>query len=267
MLHIGGFQLDIDSGLTTPWHRLAPPTRLLCALLFVFATSLTPNGRWLTWAIYGLGLGIVILLSRVNLVVLLQRVAVESAFIGVVLLGTLFRDGGEVLWRWGWLRITTVGLTVLGSVSLKALLCLLMLNLLVLTTSIPDLLSAMVALRVSPLLVAIFASMYRYIAVLIDEFNTMRRAAASRNLVGSNRYQRLVVGNMIGALFIRTYERGERIHQAMLSRGYSGIPPAVKLTRGSYRDWVALTLTLTLGLLGQMIYLTGLSSGFSNLLA
>jgi cobalt/nickel transport system permease protein len=265
LLHIGGFQLDVDSKLTTPWHQLAPRTRLLCALLFVFATSLTPNGRWLTWAIYGLGLGLVILLSRVNLVILLRRVALESTFIGVVLLGTLFRDGGEVLWRWGWLRITTVGLTVLASVSLKAVLCLLMLNLLVLTTSIPDLLNAMVTLRVSPLLVAIFASMYRYIGVLIDEFNTMRRAAASRNLVGSNRYQRIVVGNMIGALFIRTYERGERIHQAMLARGYSGVPPVTKIDRGGYCDLLALTLTLTLGLLGQLIYLIGLSNNLSNL--
>jgi cobalt/nickel transport system permease protein len=254
LLHVGAFQLDIDSKQTTPWHSLAPRTRLLCTLLSVFAIALTPNGHWWTWAIYGLGVLGVISLSRVTLPTLLKRVAVEFAFVGVVLLGTLFRTGGKVLWSWGPLQITTVGLTVLGSVTLKALLSLLMVNVLILTTAIPALLHALVALRTPSLLVAIMASMYRYISVLIGEFNAMRRAAASRNLIGNNRWQRLVIGNMIGSLFIRTYERGDRVYQAMLSRGYQGIPPIEKVPSGGKRDILALTLTVILALLGQVIY-------------
>lgn len=255
LLHVNAFKLDVDSKQTTPWNSLAPRTRLLCTLLGVFAIALTPNGRWLTWAVYGLSVLGVILLSRVTLPVLLKRVAVEFAFIGTVLLGTLFRSGGEVIWSWGLLRITTEGLTVLGSVTLKALLSLLMVNVLTLTTSIPALLNALVALRTPPLLVAIMASMYRYISVLLGEFNAMRRAAASRNLMGSNRWQRLVIGNMIGALFIRTYERGDRVYQAMLSRGYQGIPLVEKVSPGGKRDVLALTLTVIVALLGQIIYL------------
>lgn len=255
LLHVNAFKLDVDSKQTTPWNSLAPRTRLLCTLLGVFAIALTPNGRWLTWAVYGLSVLGVILLSRVTLPVLLKRVAVEFAFIGTVLLGTLFRSGGEVIWSWGLLRITTEGLTVLGSVTLKALLSLLMVNVLTLTTSIPALLNALVALRTPPLLVAIMASMYRYISVLLGEFNAMRRAAASRNLMGSNRWQRLVIGNMIGALFIRTYERGDRVYQAMLSRGYQGIPLVEKVPSGGRRDVLALTLTVIVALLGQIIYL------------
>ena len=59
---------------------------------------------------------------------------------------------------------------------------------------------------------------------------------------------------MIGALFIRTYERGDRIYQAMLSRGYQGIPPVEKVPPGGRRDVVALTLTVIVALLGQVIY-------------
>lgn len=255
LLHVGAFQLDVDSKQNTFWHCLAPRTRLLCTLLSVFAIALTPNGRWWTWAIYTLGVLGIILLSRVTLPALLKRVAVEFVFIGVVLLGSLFRSGGEVIWSWGPLQITTVGLTVLGSVTIKALLSLLMVNVLTMTTSIPALLHALVALRTPPLLVAIMASMYRYISVLIGEFDAMRRAAASRNLMGSNRWQRLVIGNMIGALFIRTYERGDRVYQAMLSRGYQGLPPVEKIPPGGRRDILALTLTVILALLGQGIYL------------
>ncbi|MCU0568489.1 MAG: cobalt ECF transporter T component CbiQ [Oculatellaceae cyanobacterium Prado106] len=249
LLHVGAFSLDQDSQHVTPWHRLVPRTRLVCALLFVFATALTPHGYWITWALYGLGLTLLLLISRVTLSVLLRRVAVELVFLSVVLLGTLFRGGGQVLWQWGSLQITTVGLTILGSVSIKALLCLLMMNFLVLTTSIPALLHALAELRLPQLLVAILASMYRYIAVLVGEFETMQRAATARNLMGKKRWQRLVVGNMIGALFIRTYDRSDRIHQAMLSRGYSGLPPLAEVPRAGVGDgWaIAAMLSLLLG--------------------
>jgi cobalt/nickel transport system permease protein len=255
LLHIGAFGLDVDSKRSTVWHALAPHTRVLCAFLFVFANALTPNGQWWTWGIYGLGLLLLILLSQITLGVLLRRVAVEFTFIAAVLLGTLFREGGTVLWSWGWLQITTTGLNVLGSVALKSFLSLLMLNILVLTTSIPSLLNALADLRVPPLLVAILSSMYRYLAVLIDEFEAMRRAALSRNLLASRNWQRLVLGNMIGSLFIRTYERGDRIHQAMLARGYTGLPPVSSMPQMGKFDYLSIVLTFIIIFLGQFIYL------------
>jgi cobalt/nickel transport system permease protein len=223
-------------------------------LLLVLAIALTPNGHWWTWAIYGAGIGLLLLVSQVTLSLLCKRLAVESAFISVVLFGTLFRGGGEVIWQWGWLQVTTTGLTILGSVTLKAVLALLLLNLLTLTTPIPALLHALIALKVPPLLVAILASMYRYIAVSIEEANAMRRAAMSRNLMGRRHWQRIVVGNTIGSLFIRTYERGERIHQAMLSRGYQGLPSIAAMPQVGRRDRAAVLATVLLALLGQAVY-------------
>ncbi|WP_413255791.1 cobalt ECF transporter T component CbiQ [Floridanema fluviatile] len=255
LLHINAFHLDIDSKQASFWHSLAPKTRVLCTLLLVFAIALTPNGRWWTWGIYAIAVLALVLLSKVTLPVLFKRIAVEFAFVAVILFGTLFRSGGEVVWSWGIIKITSEGLTVLGSVTIKALLSLLMLNLLTLTTSVPALLNGLIALKMPPLLVAILASMYRYISVLIGEFNAMRRAAASRNLTGNSGWQRQVIGNMIGALFIRTYERGDRVYQAMLARGYQGVPPVSELPAGGKRDIFALNLTLILALLGQAIYL------------
>ncbi len=255
LLHVGAFHLDLDSHHSTLWHRLAVRTRVLCTLLFVFATALTPNGQWWTWAIYATGLLSLIGLSRVTVFELLRRVAVEFVFLGVVLLGTLFRDGGDVVWQWGWVTITTTGMTVLGSVSVKTLLCLSMLNVLILTTPIPSLLHGLRQLKVPPLLVAILAAMYRYVGVLVTELATMRRAAMARNLLGHRRWHRLVIGNMIGALFVRTYERGDRIHQAMLSRGYTGLPPNTVEVLSGRRDRTAITLTFLLLCGGQAIYL------------
>ncbi len=256
LLHIGGFRFDIDSQKDTFWQSLAPRTRVLCAALLVMAIAFTPNAHWLTWAVYSVVLLCLMLISRITWVVLLRRVAVEFAFIATVLLGTLFHDGGEVVWQWGLLRITSEGLIVLGSVTLKAVLCLLVLNLLTLTTPIPALLQSLVQLRVPPLLVAILASMYRYIGILIDELKAMRQAAASRNLaIASRRRQRAVTGNMFGSLFIRTYERGERVHQAMLSRGYTGVPHIKDLPMGGARDLWMLSAIALIAILGQALYL------------
>jgi cobalt/nickel transport system permease protein len=255
LLHLDALHLADAKDAKTPWNRLTPRSRVLCAVLFVFAIALTPNGRWLTWAVYGAAIAALMLLSRVQLKALAKRVAVEFIFISVVIIGTLFRDGEQVLWQWGWLRITTEGLVILGSVALKSFLSLLVLNILVLTTSVPVLLHALVALRMPPLLVAILASMYRYIAVLVDEFTSMQRAARSRNLMSNPRRQRTIIGNMIGSLFIRTYERGERVQQAMLARGYQGLPPMVDVPIPGQCDKVAISFTCVVALIGQAIYL------------
>jgi cobalt/nickel transport system permease protein len=255
LLHIGAFHLDIDSQKSSLWHHLTPQTRILCVVLLVFAISLTPNGHWLSWMVYTIGVALLVLLSQVTLATLLQRIVVELGFVGAVLLGTLFRQGGSVLWQWGWLSITTTGLMILGSVTWKALLSLLLLNTLVMTTPIPQLLQALISLKMPPLLVAILASMYRYTSVLVDEVGAMHRAAVSRNLLANPRWRRLVVGNTIGALFIRTLDRGERVHQAMLSRGYTGKVLVTEVSECSSKDHFTIVMTGVLILLGQGIYL------------
>jgi cobalt/nickel transport system permease protein len=239
----------------TFWQKISPRIRLVCVLLMIVAIALTPNGNWWTWSIYAVGIAIAVLTSKVNLNILLKRLAIESAFLGVLLIGNLFHGRGEILWQWGWLKISTEGVIILGSVGCKTLLSLILLNVLTLTTSIPSLLQALVSLKMPPLLVAILASMYRYIGVLVEESNSMRRAAMSRNLLNNKRWQRLVIGNAIGGLFIRTYDRGERVHLAMLSRGYRGLPPTPKISKTRKHDRIALFLTVFVALLGQAVYL------------
>ncbi|MEA5509292.1 cobalt ECF transporter T component CbiQ [Crocosphaera sp. UHCC 0190] len=255
LLHIHSLLNSAKKQPRTFWHSLAPQTRLLCTLISVFAIALTPNGQWKTWGVYGLGVLITIFVSRVSLRRLLARVVIEFAFVGVVLLGTLFRPEGQVIWSWGILKITTTGVMVLGSVTLKVMLSLFVVNTLILTTSIPDLFQALLALRTPPLLVAIMASMYRYIDVLNREFTSMRRAAISRNLMSNPQMIRQVMGNAIGSLFIRSYERGELIYQAMLSRGYQGVPSSPEKLIYKKRDIGALLWTGIMVILGQIIHL------------
>jgi len=126
-----------------PLALFSSSTRLLCTLLSVFAIALTPNGHWWTWAIYGLGIRSYI--APVASPNATETGAVEFAFVGVVLRYFVpqWRPSDLVL---GTATNYNSGLTVLGSVTLKALLSLLIMNVLILTTSIPAL-HALVALR------------------------------------------------------------------------------------------------------------------------
>jgi len=255
LFHINAFQLDTDSQKSTIWYELTAKTRLLVVLIILLGIVITPNASWYTWLVYGVAIFGLVHLTKVKLNILFRRVAVESVFLGVVLIGTLFRGGGDILWRWGWLQVSSEGLMILGSVFIKAFLSLMIMNLLTMTTSIPDLLNALLGLRTPPLLVAIMVSMYRYINVLIRETQAMQRAAASRNFRGRDQWQRLVLGNIIGALFVRTYDRGDRIYQAMLARGYQGIPTPEISPKITTKDKWAIALAIILICLGKSLLL------------
>lgn len=214
--------------------RIQPWVRVVTSVMMVFAIALIPIGHWQSLACYGVGILAVINRIRLPWKPLIQRLGIELSFALALLLGMLWRQEGSAVWSWGWLRLTDTGLTMFGTVAIKVLLSLLILNLLTLTTTASELLKALALLRCPPLLVAILASMQRYLTGLLLEFQGMQRAAQSRNLLGTRSRHRKVVGNTIGSLFIRTYDRGERIHQAMLARGYRGVQPIrerLKLSR------------------------------------
>jgi cobalt/nickel transport system permease protein len=77
-------------------------------------------------------------------------------------------------------------------------------------------------MRFPLVMVMIMSFMYRYIFVIVDETMRMKQARDSRNVGGSSFHHGRTVGRMIGTLFIRSYERGERVYTAMVARGYAG---------------------------------------------
>jgi cobalt/nickel transport system permease protein len=107
-------------------------------------------------------------------------------------------------------------------------------------------------LRLPGLLVQIAMFMLRYLDVIVDEMRRMRVARESRGFEARNFRHIPVLARSAGALFIRSYERGERVHLAMLSRGYSGRMPVMDDTSGTAAQWAtALALpALALAALG-----------------
>ena len=252
-------------------HRLDPRLKLLAVLAFVLVVTTTPPGTWRSFALFAaLAIGAV-LVAQVPLIEGLKHSAVALPFAGMVAISLPFTQAGEVVWSWqpfgfaqggpfgfaqggpfgfaqgkllGFtLSITDAGLVLFATVVIKAWLSVMVSGLLVATTPFPDLLRAMRALRVPAVLTATISFMYRYLFVLVDEAMRLQTARAARS-VGTGHtvwWRARVLGGMIGSLFIRSYERSERIYAAMLARGFGGeVLTLTRLTWQARDTWVGL---------------------------
>ena len=93
------------------------------------------------------------------------------------------------------------------------------------TTEPDDILRGLERLRMPDLIVQIMGFMIRYLDVVTGEWSRMLVAMRSRGCDPRSPKHWPTLARAMGALFIRSYERGERIHLAMLSRGYTGTLP------------------------------------------
>ncbi len=207
-------------------HRLDPRTKLLGALAFITLVVVTPNGKWLAFGVYFLIAWFLVIMSRVPPGYVLRRSLVILPFVGVLAVFAPFFIQGQVLagvkigpWN---ISITREGLLLFSSVLIKSWISVTNLILLTSTTSFSRLLKGMERLHMPYLLVMLLSFMYRYIFILTDEVMRMKQARDSRNFSGSRGWQLKTIGNMIGTLFIRSYERGERVYASMMSRGFDG---------------------------------------------
>ncbi len=243
--------IDQYSGLDSFVHRLDPRTKLLGSLAFVLAVVLTPPGNWRLFAVYLCVIVGLVWLSRLPLKYVLKRSLVIFPFVIMIAIFVPFFKQGQAaagydIGAWH-IAVTYEGLAVLVNVVVKSWLCILCLIVLSSSTKFEQLLHGMSSLKVPQVFVQITSFMYRYMFVIADQAMRMQMARDSRNF-GMNRSNIFrTIGNMVGMLFIRSYERAERIYAAMLSRGYNGEIVAVNKLKFQLPDaYFALTLSLLL---------------------
>jgi cobalt/nickel transport system permease protein len=213
-------------------HHLDPRVKVVVTVLFILSNALLPDGAWLA---FFLAWGLVLLISRLAglgwaYVVRRSFVALPFAMAAVTV---VFNLPGETLaalklgpWQ---VAVTDAGVIRFVSIVARAWLSVQMAILLTATTRFPDLLHALHHLHVPHLLVTIVSFMYRYLFVLADEALRLLRAREARSAKsetrrsgGSIAWRARVSGNMAGQLFLRSYERSDRVYNAMLARGYGG---------------------------------------------
>jgi len=143
------------------------------------------------------------------------------------------------------LSLSQAGLWDMWNLLAKSLLGLLTVIILGATTEVADLLRGLSALRVPGLVTSILGFMVRYIDVVVSDLNRMRLALAARGHEASGITQWGPYGRAMGTMFIRTYERGERVYLAMESRGYAGEMPPSSLIKATPVEWAVAAVIVT----------------------
>jgi cobalt/nickel transport system permease protein len=204
-------------------HRLPAHVKLVALLGFMLLVVATPQDWYPAYACFLALLVGVVAVSRVPATYLLKRMVVEVPFVVFALLMPFVATGPrtEVLG----VAVSESGLLSAGALLAKGTLGVLASLTLAATTEPRELLAGLERLRVPSLLVQIMGFMIRYLDVVTDEMRRMRVARESRGFTARNVRHWPVLARSAGALFIRSFERGERVHLAMLSRGYTGTLP------------------------------------------
>ena len=207
----------------SPVHRAPAHLKVLALLAFAIVVVATPRDAYLAFAGYAALLAVVIGVSRVPPTYLLKRTVVEVPFVVFAVLLPFVATGPqtEVLG----VSVSEHGLEAGVALLIKGTLGVLASLTLAATTEPQDLLLGLERLRMPQQLVQIMAFMIRYLDVVTDEMHRMKVARESRGFSARNPQHWPVLARSAGALFIRSYERGERVHLAMLSRGYTGKMP------------------------------------------
>lgn len=217
-------------------HRMAPQVKIVAAFGFVLAVVITPREAFWAFGLYLAALMVLMAIARLPLRFVLRRMVVEIPFLIVAIMLPLFGSGERI--DVAGLSLSEQGLWDMWNLLAKATLGLLTAIVLGATTQVPDLIKGLDALHVPAVVTAIISFMVRYIDVILGEFSRMQVAMASRghevrSVMGWRPYAKT-----FGAMFVRTYERGERVYLAMASRGYSGTMPASLRVPAPGSQWV-----------------------------
>jgi cobalt/nickel transport system permease protein len=216
----------------SPLHSLDPRVKVIVALAFILSNALLPDDAWiaylLAWAFIlfanimsGLGIGFTFKRSFIALPFAMAAITVLFSIPGQPVTSFHF-----LMWD---LTITDAGLLRFISIVVRSWLSVQMAILLVGVTEFPKIIHALTHLRVPAIITVIISFLYRYLFVLTDEVMRMLRARQARSAAaagvrsgGSVAWRAQIAGHMAGQLFLRSYERSDRIYNAMLSRGFKG---------------------------------------------
>ncbi len=202
-------------------HSADPRAKILvaAALSLVLACITYVPAAWA-----GLGLGCVfVLAARLPLKAVFLRLLAVNGFIFFLWLVLPFSYPGDPAFSLGPLQASDSGLILAGLITLKCNAILLVFIALVATSPVPDLGYALQALGVPPKLCWLLLFTYRYVFVIGSEYQRMHRAARMRGFVPKNSMHTYrTYANLFAMTLVRSWDRSERVYQAMLLRGFNG---------------------------------------------
>ena len=223
-------------------HRMAPQAKLVAALGMVVSIAITPREAMWAFGVYAVVIVGLSAVSRIRPGFVAVRLLAVAPFV-LFSLFIPFIATGETTEVLG-ITVSVDGLWGVWNILVKALLGASVSILLTATTEIADIIRGLAILRVPALFISITTFMIRYLELISDELGRMRVAMTARGYDPRWISQARPIASSAGALFVRSYERGERVHGAMLARGFTGEMPTPPLEPVDRSQWLRVLVLL-----------------------
>jgi cobalt/nickel transport system permease protein len=203
------------------FHKLDPRLKLIIFIPIVFSIAFFSNIKQVS---LGLLISLVMTLySRLDFRKLAARLIAVNIPILLLWFFLPFSYHGEVILEIGRFSMTDKGINQTLLITIKANAIVLATISLIGTSEIFSLAHALIHLRVPSKIVHLFFFFYRYISVIHEEYERLKRAMIVRSFKPrTNAHTYRSIANLVGMLLVKSYERSQRIYNAMLCRGFKG---------------------------------------------
>lgn len=206
---------------TSLLHRLDPRIRVVAATALSVVVAL--SNQFTTLAIALAAGFILIALARLPMMAVAGRLSVVAGFLLLLWLVLPFTVGGAPLVKLGPLTATREGVAYAGRITLKSIAILSLFLATVTTMSVATLGHTLARLRLPDKLIVLLLLTYRYVFVLEQEYQRLKRAADIRGFrPGTNLHSYRTYAYLVGMLLVRASARARRVYLAMCCRGFSG---------------------------------------------
>lgn len=237
---------------TSVFHRIDPRVKLITFMPYILVIAVMKGIKYPGIAL--LVSALMIILTRVDMKKLLNRLGVVNIFILLLWLFLPFSYPGHEIFRISQLSATREGFLLALSITLKANAIVLATIAVLGTSEVFSLAHALVHLKVPNKLVYLFFFFYRYVSVLHEEYTTLKRAISIRAFrAKSNMHTYKTYAYLVGMLLVRSYDHSQRIYNAMLCRGFTGKFPIITHFHMHVRDYIfgvfMVIITLFMGVL------------------
>jgi len=221
----------------SPLHQTDPRLKIILATAYSFLVAVLQGFPALLTALV-LSIALVAI-ARLDSRALFRRLGLANGLILFLWLLLPFTFPGKPLASIGPFALSLEGVRFCAQITLKSNAIILALIALVATSPIATLGYALHRLHVPAKMVLLLLLTYRYLFVLEQEYERLARAMRMRGFrPQTSLHTYRTYAYLVGMLFVRASARAERVHQAMLCRGFTGRFRTLKTFTLARRDWI-----------------------------
>jgi cobalt/nickel transport system permease protein len=237
-------EIDKYSSLESPIHNFDPRTKIITFTLLIFSSVFVEDIRFAALAL--IAAFILLIISKLPFKFIFNHVKWVSLFILPFLIIMPFTVDGDVLVNISSITITYEGITYGFLITVRAFTAILLVFTMLGTMRFDTTIKALHMLKIPNPLVQMLMFTYRYIFVFLDEFQRMWTAMTSKGFKpGLNLSSMSKIGKSVGMLVVKSYERAQRVYQAMLSKGYTGNPYTIVKFNIKTKDYLITFLIIS----------------------